>query len=222
MKLIALLLLVSAAVAQSAQPAFNEDQMRLLWGQKVLLDNRLDGYLQLSKIRYAPDGKRFFVLACGFECSDNVGFIFKADGTGKRKFTTRWDLIWQDGVEWSADNRFVYYYRINSSAAEPPSNAPPEGWIQVDVKTGAKSVAVSRRLKTAAAYGVFRVRMNDSLNLRSLPELRAKVVGQIPSDGKGLQYLGETKVVGKEVWVKLKFGETAGWVNQSYLYEIAP
>ena len=221
MKLIALLLLVSAAVAQSVQPAFNENQTRLLLGKKVLLDHQTDGYMQLAKIRYAPNGKRFFVLACGFECSDNVGFIFNADGTGKRKFTARWDWILQDAVEWSADNRFVYYYRINSSAAEPPSNAPKEGWMQVEVKTGAKSVAVSRRLKTGATYSVFRVRLNDSLNLRGLPALPANVVGQIPSDGKGLQYLGETKSVGKAVWVKIKYRKVVGWVNQSYLYEEA-
>jgi hypothetical protein len=221
MKLIALLLLVVVAAAQANQLTFNEDQTRLLLGQKMLLDSQKDGFMHLSKIRYAPDGKRFFVLACGYECTDNAGFLFNADGTGKRPFTTRWDWILQEAVEWSADNRFVYYYRINSTGADPPANAPQEGWMQVEVKTGAKAVARARRLKTTVTYGVFRVRFDDALNIRSAPELSAKVISQIPSDGKGLHYLGATKLVGQEVWVKIKFGAIIGWVKQSYLYEDA-
>ena len=91
--------------------------------------------------------------------------------------------------------------------------------MQVQVKTGAKSTATSRKLKANATYAVFRVYENDPLNIRNAPGLTTKIVGKIPFDGKGTQGLGQSKQVGKEVWVKIQFGDIIGWVNQSYLYE---
>ena len=222
MKFIAMLLLAVGSFAQTNKPVFNEDKTRLLLNHKVILQNEKDGYMHLSEMRFSPDGKRFLVLACGFECTDNVGFIFNAEGTSQRKFTARWDWILQDKVEWSADSQFVYYYRIQSTGADPPPNAPKEGWMQVAVKTGAKSTATSRRLKTKATYAVFRVYENDPLNLRSAPGLKSKIVGKLPYDSKGLQFAGVTKTVGKETWAKVNFGALSGWVNQSYLYEAVP
>lgn len=216
-----LLLLISSSFPQTNKPIFNEDQTRLLFNRKVLLAIEKDGYMRLSEIRFSPDGKRFLVLACGFECSDNVGFLFNADGTGKRNFTGRWDWILQNKVEWSADGQFVYYYRIQSTGADPPPKAPREGWMQVAVRTGTKSTATARRLKPNATYAVFRISQNDPLNIRAAPGLKTKIVGTIPFDGKGIQGLSETKQMGKEVWAKIKFGEIVGWVNQSYLYEVA-
>lgn len=207
--------------AQSTKPVFNEDQSQMLMNGKVILDHQKDGFLGLSKIRFAPDGKRFFVLACGFECTDNIGFIFNAKGTGKRRFTAAWDMIFQEGVEWSADGKWIFYYRINSTAAEPPKNAPKEGWVQFNLNTGAKSVATTRALKSNMTYGVFRVRFDDMLNIRSTPGTNTEVVGKIPSDSKGIQFTGESKQIGKETWVKIKFLTITGWVNQSYLYEVA-
>ncbi len=214
-----LLLLTIGCWAQTNKPTFNEDQSRLLMNGKVYLDSNKDGFMGLKKILYAPNQKQFLVLACGFECSDNIGFLFNADGTGKRKFNRAWDWILDEKVEWSANSQFVFYYRINSTAADPPVNAPKEGWMQVAAKTGAKAAATSRRLKAKASYAVFRIYQNDPLNIRSAPGLRTKVVGQIPFDGKGLQYLSESTQVGKEVWAKIKYGKLVGWVNQSYLYE---
>ncbi len=223
MRLIAVLTILTLnTFVQTSQPVFNADKTRLLLHDKVILDSQKDGFMHLDAIRFAPDGKRFLVLACGFECTDNVGFIFNADGTGKRKFTARWDWILQDKVEWSADSRYVFYYRINSTGADPPANAPREGWMQVAVKTGAKSSATLRRLKPNALYAVFRVTANDSLNVRSAPGLNTKVVGQIPFESKGIRFLGETKSAGKEVWARIQFGNLSGWVKQTYLYEAAP
>lgn len=225
MKFAALLLVIAFitinCVAQSNKPVFNEDQSQMLMNGKVILDSQKDGFLGLSKIRFSPDGKRFFVLACGFECTDNVAFIFNANGTGKRRFTTAWDWVFQEGIEWSADSKLILYYRINSTAAEPPKNAPKEGWVQVNVNTGAKTFATTRALKSTVTYGVFRVRFDDTLNIRSAPGTNTEVVGKIPSDGKGLQFVGESKQIAKETWVKIKFGAMTGWVNQSFLYEDA-
>ena len=219
MKFLVIFLLLGSALAQTNQPVFNEDKTRLLLHEKIFLDSQKDGYMHLDEIRFAPDGKRFFVRACGFECTDNVGFIFNADGTGKRKFTARWDWILQDKIEWAADSRYVFYYRINSTGADPPPNAPPEGWMQVAVQTGAKSSATARKLKANALYAVFRVAAGDSLNVRNAPGLKSKVVGQVPHDGKRIQFLGQTKTLGKEIWARIQFGTLIGWVNQSYLYE---
>lgn len=217
-----LLLLTMSALAQPDRPAINEDRTRLLIRGKVFLDSQKDGYMHLSEIRYAPDGKRFLVLACGFECTDNVGFTFNADGTGKRKFTARWDWILQDKIEWSADSRYVFYYRTISTGADPPPKAPREGWMQVAVKTGTKASAILRRLKANARYAVFRVSENDPLNLRNSPGLKSRIIGKLSFDRKGIRFLGETRQVGREVWVKITVGERTGWVNQSYLYEEAP
>ncbi len=214
-----LAMLAIASVAQTNKPTFNEDQTRLLMNRQVKLDNEKDGFMRLSEIRFAPDGKRFLVLACGFECTDNIGFIFNANGTGKRKLTARWDWILDNKVEWAADSQFVNYYRIQSTGADPPPNAPKEGWMRVNVRTGAKAPATTRRLKTSASYAVFRIAENDPLNIRRAPGLKTQVVGTIPFDGKGIQFLGETKQIGQEVWAKIQFGKISGWVNQSYLYE---
>ncbi len=223
MKLITtLLLLIGGSFSQTNKPVFNEDRTRLLCNGKVILASEKDSYMRLSEIRFSPDGKRFLVLACGFECTDNVGFIFNADGTGKRKLTANWDWILQNKLEWSDDSKYVYYYRIPSTGADPPPNAPQEGWMQVVVRTGTKSLATSRRLKANASYAVFRVSENDPLNLRSAPGLKSKVVGEIPYHSKGLQFAGVTKRMGKETWAKVSFGTLSGWVNQSYLYEAAP
>ena len=214
-----LLILFVSSFAQTNKPVFNEDETRLLFNHKVKLDSEKDGYMRLLEIRFSPDGKRFLVLACGFECTDNVGFLFNADGTGKRKFTGGWDWILRNNVEWSADSQFVYYYRIQSTGADPSPTAPKEGWMQVAVKTGAKSTAMSCRLKTNASYAVFRVYQNDPLNIRSAPGLKTKVVGKVPFDGKEIHYLGEMRQIGQEVWAKIQFGDVIGWVNQNYLYE---
>ena len=77
-----------AANAQQAQAS--EDGAKLKLGNRTLLENSKDGFMAVHKVRYSPDGKRFLVIACGFECNDNIGFLFNADGSGKRKFTTRW------------------------------------------------------------------------------------------------------------------------------------
>jgi hypothetical protein len=217
--LIALLLLSIGCFAQSNKPVFNEDQSQMLMNGKVYLDSNKDGFMGLKKVLYAPNGKQFLVLACGFECSDNIGFLFNANGTGKRKFNQAWDWIFNEGVEWSADSKFVYYYRINSTAADPPLRAPKEGWVQVNAKTGAKAAATARRLKGDASYAVFRIADTDPLNIRSAPGSKNKVLGTIPSGGKGIRFLGATKQSGPEVWAKIEFGKISGWVNQSYLYE---
>lgn len=211
------LALCSTTNAQKAQAS--EDALKLQLDNRVLLTNEKDGFMSISQVRYSPDGKRFVVLACGYECNDNIGFLFNADGSGKRKFTARWDNILQDKVEWSADGKKLFYYRVNSSGAEPPANAPASGWVEVDVATGRKAVARTRLLKPEASYAVFRILPNDSLNVREAPGAKANVTGKLTHDSKDIRYTGENQRVGKETWAKIKHKDLTGWVNQNFLYE---
>ncbi len=211
------LALCSTANAQKALAS--EDDTKLKLGNRVLLVNEKDGFMAVHKVRYSPDGKRFVVIGCGFECNDNIGFLFNADGGGKRKFTARWDFILQDKVEWSADGKKLFYYRTNSSGADSPRYAPAEGWIEVDAATGRKAAAVSRSLKPETSYAVFGIRRDDSLNVRQSPGTKANVIDKLPHDAKNIRYTGERQKVGKDIWVRVKLNGVIGWVNQNFLYE---
>lgn len=192
---------------------------------RLLLDAQPDGFMSIKEVVPAPDQKHFAVIACGYECNDNIGFVFRADGGGKRKFTARWDVILQNAVEWSADGRQLYYYRINSSGAEAPRRAPAEGWVSVDVRTGAKSVARTRQLKTTANYAVFNVRHDDVLRVRTRPAAQAQSLGALAHDAKDVRVTGAAVRDGSISWVPIRANrvnganELTGWVNQSYLRE---
>lgn len=219
--------LCSELRAQTPKTSVSEDATRLLTGRRVLLDAERDGFMSVKLVKPAPGGKRFAVIACGFECTDNVGFIFNADGTGKRKFTTRWDWILQDKLEWSADGGRLYYFRINSTGAEAPAKAPAEGWVEMDAATRRKVMAVAatpgRRLKTEASYATFHASSEDSvLNLREAPGTDAKIIRKIEGNVSGISFTGQSQKVGRGVWVKIKYEDAVGWVNQNYLYEETP
>jgi hypothetical protein len=169
-------------VNAQTRAAATDDQLKVFLGKKVLLENDRDGFMRVHRIVYAPNGKHFVVIGCGFECTDNIGFLFRADGTRKRKFTARWDVILDDKLEWSTDGTKIYYFRINSTGADPPKTAPPEGWVVVDVATGKKGPATTRQLDQRASYSVFNT--GDGLAVRAAPGVNAKEVGRLPSTQK--------------------------------------
>jgi hypothetical protein len=219
MKFLILLLMLSWPVlAQVEKPTLSADQQQLSLKGKVLLDALQDGFMQVSEVRPAPNGRYFLVIACGFECFDNIGFLFKANGTGKRRITPRGSYLLRHYAEWSADSQYVYFFRSNSTAADLPPHPPLEEWKQVHVVTGAYTAATTRRLKPQAKYAVFRV-YGDVLNVRAAPQAKATIVGTLSQGDSGLLFAGETKQTGKTVWAKIKFGHLTGWVNQSFLYE---
>lgn len=209
----------TSAPAQSQQAVISEDGARLMLGKRVLLRNDRDGFMSVKEVRPAPGGARFVVIACGYECNDNIGFLFNADGTGQRRMQARWDFILQDKVEWSADGKKLFYYRLNSSGATPPPGAPPEGWVEMDAATGRKSSAVARTLKTTASYAVIEVIASDGLQVRATPGVSGQSLGKIPLDGKGVKFTGEQQRVGRATWARVTFQNLTGWVNQHYLYE---
>lgn len=195
------------------------DYTKLTLGEQVLLAAERDGFLSLHKVRYSPTQDYFLVIGCGYECNDNVGFLFAADGSGKRKFTSRWDFILQNAAEWSADGKYVYYYRINSSGAEAPPDAPAPGWVQMEIKTGTKTPATTRVLQPAMTYRVFNVAHDDVLNVRAAAGAAAPIVGTLSATAFGVHVTGTGVTAGGSVWVPIRHGELAGWVNQNFLCE---
>jgi hypothetical protein len=216
-----LLVLSQPAPATAQSPPLravaSDDQLKVLLGTTVLLESDRDGFMLVHRIVYAPDGKHFVVIGCGFECTDNVGFLFRANGTRKREFTARWDVILQDKLEWSTDGSKIYYFRINSTGADPPRTAPPEAWVVVDVATGRKGPATTRRLDQRARYSVFNT--SEGLAVRTRAGVTAKEVGRLPSDAKGVVVTGAGKLSGRAIWVPIKHDGLSGWVNQNFLFK---
>jgi len=215
-----MLYLTATAFGQgtSSRAVASDDNSKALLGKKVLLDAERDGFMHVHKILYAPDGKHFVVIGCGFECTDNIGFLFAANGTKRRDFTGRWDQILSDKLEWSNDSKTFYYYRINSTGADPPRNAPPEGWIAVNVATGRKASGITRRLSQGRPYAVFDTA--DGLAVRATPGTQGREVGRLPSDAKDVYVTGAARRVGNSVWVQIKSNSLSGWVNQRFLFTV--
>lgn len=212
------LALTALACAQAIpHPTLDAERTQLWLQDKLLLDARQDGFFSLKELRYAPDARHFVVLACGYECNDNLGFLFKADGSGKRQFTARWDYILQSAVEWSADGRKLYYFRINSSGAQAPRGTAANGWVEVDVQTGRKRRATTRRLPATASYTVINLRGNEVLPVRAAPGSKAKVVGSLPPRAQGLKVVGASVLAEGVRWVRVQAQGVSGWVNQNYL-----
>lgn len=216
--LICVLALNQTAIANAQNRAVaSDDKLKVMLGKKVILDSERDGFMAVHRIVYSPNGKNFVVIGCGYECTDNIGFLFRADGTRKRTFTARWDVIFDDKLEWSTDGTKIYYFRINSTGADPPKNAPPETWIVVDVATGRKGPATTRRLDQRERYSVFNTA--DGLAVRAAPGVRAKEVGRLASDAKDIEVTGPGKLSGRAIWVPIKHDALSGWVNQNLLFK---
>jgi hypothetical protein len=178
-----------AVTQQTALATISEDRMKLMLGDKVLLHHETDGFMSLRLIKYSPNNDYFVVIGCGYECNDNVGFLFKSDGSDKIKITERWDFILQDKVEWSADGTKLFYYRINSTGAEPPENSPPEGWVEVDLMTGRKTPAVN----FSGSYYASIVKRPEGTVMLSGPLINRNsgkgldIVDRSPKDGANIQ-----------------------------------
>lgn len=199
--------------------SLNDAGTQLRLGERVLLDAQQDGFMSIKEVLPAPDQTHFAVVACGYECNDNIGFLFRADGSGKRKLTARWDAILQTALEWSADGRQLYYYRINSSGAAAPRRAPAAGWVAVDVRTGTKSAAQMRRLETTASYAVFNVPPADVLHVRARATAKAQSIGTLTNEAKDVRVTGPAVRNGSILWVPIRANGLTGWVNQNYLRE---
>jgi hypothetical protein len=94
---------------------------------KVYLSNRmiLDltdktlGCFGTAKISYAPTHEYFLVVLDCFE-GDNEAFLFRADGSDKRRITGKWDYINYHEYEWASDGQSFTYQRVNDCCVVPP------------------------------------------------------------------------------------------------------
>ncbi len=73
-------------------------------------------------------------------------------------------------------------------------------------------------------YAVHNVAVGDTLNVRSEPGMKAKVIGAIPHDAKQIRNLGEfdPPMVSDMVapkWCKIKYKDLEGWVGCKFLME---
>ena len=75
-----LLLSQSALVNAQSRAVVSDDKLKVMLGKRMLLHNDRDGFMAVHRIVYAPDGKNFVVIGCGFECTDNIGFLFAPMG----------------------------------------------------------------------------------------------------------------------------------------------
>ena len=57
----------------------------------------------------------------------------------------------------------------------------------------------------------------DSLNVRTSPDARAEVLGQLPPDATGVLGMEAEQQVGSSVWRKVKCRNLVGWVNARFL-----
>jgi hypothetical protein len=210
-------MLSGIAAAQDLKPSINELRTRISIDGQTLLDSIQDKVLRIQGYQYSPDKKHILVLACGYECNDNLGFLFNSDGSGKRSISSRWDFILQSAVEWSEDGRYIFYYRINSSGAETPKRPPRPGWTEVDLTTMRKSPARHRVLSEEKQYAVFNVAAGDALNLRSQPGRKGASIALISADATGIWVLGRAVQAEGSRWVRVRYKGKSGWVNQAYL-----
>jgi hypothetical protein len=214
--LVCVLVLGQTVVPAQSRAVASDDKLKVMLGNKVILDSERDGFMSVHRIVYSPNAKHFVVIGCGFECTDNLGFLFRADGSRKRNFTARWDVILDDKLEWSTDSSKIYYFRINSTGADPPSNAAPESWVVVDVANGRKGPATTRRLDQRARYSVFNT--SDGLVVRAAPGVKAKAVGRLASDAKDVAVTGPGRLSGRALWAPITHDGLSGWVNQNFLF----
>lgn len=69
-------------------------------------------------------------------------------------------------------------------------------------------------------YVVTRVASDDTLNIRAGAGISQEVIATMPFNGRNIQALGETRQVGKTVWVKISWQGQQGWVSKHYLQEV--
>ncbi len=71
-----------------------------------------------------------------------------------------------------------------------------------------------------AAFEVVYVAADDVLNVRSGPGVANDIVGELPPDASNVTITGEGQMVEGSLWVPVRAGAVAGWVNSTYLAEM--
>lgn len=120
--------------------AFEADGNLYLNGEMILnVFVEAPGCFGGGGVLYSPTNEYFLAILACFE-GDNDAFLFRYDGTDKRKITGQWDYVNYFYIYWDPDGASFVYWRINSCCANPPPDAPPQGWVRYDIPTGTKTL----------------------------------------------------------------------------------
>ncbi|MCK5720773.1 MAG: protein kinase [Thiomargarita sp.] len=68
-------------------------------------------------------------------------------------------------------------------------------------------------------FNIDNVSTTDILNIREFPGHMTAIIGQIPANGKCILYIDKYQSLGNNLWVKIRYQKTTGWVNTHYLTE---
>ena len=79
------------------------------------------------------------------------------------------------------------------------------------------SVAAISQATAAERYIVSGVENWDTLNIRSEPSSSSTIIGEIPSNGSGVNSTGQTVQTGRSTWIKVNWNGVDGWVSKRYL-----
>jgi hypothetical protein len=66
-------------------------------------------------------------------------------------------------------------------------------------------------------FAVHGVDPSDTLNVRSAPDAKSDVLGQLLPNTTGVVDLGEQQRVGPSTWRKVRCAALIGWVNERFL-----
>jgi hypothetical protein len=166
---------------------------------------------QVGEISYSPT-RDFFLVILACQASQDVAFLFRADGSDKRAITGPWDFFKDLNHQWAPDGGSFVYERINACCVPPsavPPDAPLPGLVRYDVEAGEKHLI--------SKYRVAGVHSWDALNVRTGPGVEYPIAGEIPFDGKDVAITGVAIGVGSSRWVPVRYREVTGWVNMKYI-----
>jgi len=97
------------------------------------------------------------------------------------------------------------------------ANSAPQG-----VEPRPSESIAPKQEQPAALFRVIDVAESDFLNVRDTPGATTRVIGQIPASGRGIVLLGDERTVSGSNWVRIRWMNLVGWVNERFLAEQVP
>ena len=79
------------------------------------------------------------------------------------------------------------------------------------------SVATVSQATAAERYIVSGVESWDTLNIRSQPNAKSAIIGEIPANGQNINSNGQERVNGRSTWIRVNYNGVSGWVSKRYL-----
>lgn len=90
-------------------------------------------------------------------------------------------------------------------------------FLAVALVVPAATPAFGQSIQARGIYRVVGVAPNDRLNVRAAPNTRARIVGRLRYDARGVVATGRTARVGQGLWAEITYGRVRGWVNARFL-----